>query len=245
MNKQTAKYRMELDILRRRLEDLKMPEGESVNKPAFSMLLSAIPSYLKNFALFSFSLDKDMPVETVKEHLKQIGNMVDKESTARYLGNMLGFGSGRKYYDIWNFWNGTPSEEVDNLEGVPKKVFDEFEEFARPFKEVVDEKSLWAWDVGEAISIVKEAAHCGYIEEELGWQIIGDFCNVALKHYDNFIDYAISYIAGSCFFIYTETRDEISAEKMFWMTYKVVELLFNDENIAVWKKYAWYTDTNS
>lgn len=244
MSEQETKYRMELDILRRRLEDLNISQGEAVSKPAFSMLLSAIPSYLKNFTLFSFTLEEDIETDKIKEHLKQIGNMTDRTSTLQYLGNMLNFGSGKKYQDIWNFWNGTPSEEVANLDGTPKEVFDDFKAFAEPFKEVVEEKGLWAWDIGEAISIVREAAHCGYLDEALGWQIIGDFSNLALQHYSNWIDYAISYIAGSCFFIYAETRDLKSAEKMFWMTYNIVGLLFTDEKIAVWKQYAWGVGDN-
>lgn len=244
MSEQETKYRMELDIIKRRLEDLNISNGEAVSGPAFSMLLSAIPSYLKNFALFSFTLEETTEVEKIKEHLKQIGNITDKTSTLQYLGNMLNFGAGKKYFDICNFWNGTPSKEVANLEGTPKEVFDDFKSFAEPFKEVVNENGLWAWDVGEAISIVREAAFCGYLDETLSWQIIGDFSNLALQHYTNWIDYAISYIAGSCFFIYTETRDLESAQKMFWITYNIVGLLFTDEKIAVWKQYSFGIDNN-
>lgn len=240
--KETLNFQKELLALKQKLQTADFSEQNVLGIFDFSIVLTAIHSILSGTKPVGLKPSEDPDIDKLKQHLKTMTGIENKESALQYLAHMRNFGCARKYQDFLGFWSGNPTFEVESLNERQRENFETLKEFSEQFQEVVQDKSLAAWDVGESIQIVREAYVCGYLEEELCYEIINDFAHIAIHAYDNWIDYAMGYICGGCLFMYECTKNEKYTIEMCQKLIGAVDKLFFEEGLSIWRKYAWYKE---
>lgn len=234
-----------IKVLQSRLEFAQFGEKKILNRADFSICLTAVHSILSRTKPVGLAPTDNPNMEKLKAHVQhKTQGGTDKESVVNYLAKVRHYGCGRKYFDFWSSWNNKPTFKIDDLKEENRKRFEELKDYSKPFEEIIGIKGFIAWDVAESIQIVREAFLCGYIDEKLAGEIIADFSSMALHTYDDWTDFALSYICGGCYFIYENTGNEEEVKKMCDTIVNAVEQLFFSEHNNIWANYAWFKPKN-
>ncbi|MCI8407984.1 MAG: DUF2185 domain-containing protein [Lachnospiraceae bacterium] len=226
-------------ILQTRLEFAQFGERKELNPFDFCICMTAVHSVLSRTKPVGLVPTDHPDMEKLKAHLAHKTKATDKEGIIQYLSRVRSYGCGRKYFDFWSFWHNRPTFKVEDLKEENRERFEELMEFSKSFEELLGPKGYVAWDVAESIQIVREAYLCRYIDEALACEIISDFGEMAVHSYQDWTDFAISYICGGCYFIYENNGNLEEVDKMCDTICGAVEQLFFSDDNAIWAHYKW------
>lgn len=235
----------DIKIMQSRLEFAQFGEKKVLNRADYSIALTAVHSILSKTKPVGLAPTDHPDMEKLVEHVKhKTRGADDKEKVVNYLAKIRHYGCGRKYFDFWSEWHGKPNINLDELKPENKARYEQLRDFSKNFEELVGLKGYVAWDVAESIQLVREAFLCGYVDEALAGQIIADFSTMALNTYEDWIDFAISYVCGGCYFIYENSGDLEEVKKMSATILNAIEQLFFSDNNDIWAEYAWFVPKN-
>lgn len=242
INNKENYYKKKLLSLKDRLNCITGNEKEEITQEQFCLLLAAIPSYFQKVPVFDFKMNLSREgINVIKDHLNRMHKISSKKSAIDVLSKYKHNGCGRNYDDFLGIWTEKPLFDVNELSDEALEIFNSLKDFSYNFYEVIGEKGFLAWDVGESINIVRDCFICGYIPKELCDEIINDFAYSAFKKYNSFEEYALSYIAGGCYYMFKETgKNEEYAKNMFDKLCDAVNDLFFDDDANVWAQYNWF-----
>ena len=234
-----------IKIMQTRLEIAKFGEKKPLSRADFSICLTGVHCILSGSKPVGLAPTDHPDMEKLRMHLEhKTRGGHDKKSIVDYLAKTRHYGCGRKYFDFWSFWNNRPNFKIEDMKEENRKRFEELKDFCKPFEEIIGLKGFIAWDVAESIQIVREAFLCGYIDEVLAGEIAADFTNMALHTYDDWTDFALSYVCGGCYFIYESCGKEEEVKKMCDKILGAFEELFFSDHNDIWAKYAWFVPKN-
>lgn len=235
----------DIKVMQSRLEFAQFGEKKELNRGDFSICLTAVHSILSKTKPVGLAPTDNPDMDKLKEHVAhKTGGANSKDSVVEYLAKIRHYGCGRKYFDFWSEWNGKPNFDINELKEDNRKRYEQLRDFSENFSEIIGLKGYVAWDVAESIQLVREAFLCGYIDEALAGEIIADFSNMALHTYNDWSDFALSYVCGGCYFIYENTGNEEEVKKMAETILGAIEQLFFSDDNDIWAKYAWFVPKN-
>lgn len=233
-----------IKVMQTRLEFAQFGEKQRLNPFDFSICLTAVHSILSKTKPVGLAPTENPDMEKLKKHVLHKTHADNKDGILEYLAKTRHYGCGRKYFDFWSSWNGKPTFNVEDLKEENRKRFEHLKDFSKNFEEIIGVKGYIAWDVAESIQIAREAYLCGYLDEKLACDIIADFSDMAMHSYEDWTDFAISYVCGGCYFIYENTGNEEEVEKMCDRILDAIEQLFFSDGNDIWGKYAWFVAKN-
>lgn len=233
-----------IKILQTRLEIAKFGNRKPLGRFDSCICMTAVHSVLSKTKPIGLSPTEHPDMEKLKAHVQHKTGAMDKDGILKYLARVRNYGCGRKYFDFWSYWNERPNFKVEDLKEENRKRFEELRDFSEQFEEIVGIKGYIAWDVAESIQIVREAYLCGYLDESTCIEIIADFGRMAMHTYEDWTDFAISYLCGGCYFIYENNGKEDEVESMCDTICNALEELFFSENNSIWAKFEWFKEKN-
>lgn len=226
----------EIKQFQTRLNELTYGKREKWENDQFYLLLSMLPCVLSNEHTRMMEVCESDGIEGIKEHLHTLG-ITDKQSLHEHM--RYHFNCGDQYDQFVTFWEGKPCFDIDSLQDEGKAVFTFCIEYAKKFSPFVKQFGFHAWDIGEGIHRLREAYTCGMITLEEAKHDIQIYVDLARKYFDNFRDYALSYVCGSMYFMMRESRSEEHVKTMRDMILQGCEQLLFTNNNNTWTQVAW------
>lgn len=215
-------------------------EKKKLTRDEFNILLTAPNSVTIGSNFFGLPLSDKPRTENIKQHLKVVFDITDKESAIKELAKRKHQGCQWELEQFTSFWNDRPIVNLETFTEAGRENFKKAMAFAKPLYDVVKERGFLAWDAGESIELVRECYSCGYIDESLAKEIIYDFSDSVLNMYQSWEEYSLSYIAGGCYYMYRESdMGEELAQAMFDKQYEAAGKLFFGKETDVWNQYTW------
>lgn len=176
----------------------------------------------------------------VDEDLKSFG-VIDEETAMQVISRGCLRGTHWQYAQFMMYDSGNFNIELDNMSEKGRESFLKCRDFTQNFKSVVGKHGYFGWDMALTVKIIRECIYADFFEEPSARSIIQDLSKPLMKNFDNWADYAVSFVAGGAYSAFKNSGfNEVEARKSFDYLVKKVDQLFNDERVNVWKVYNWY-----
>ncbi len=212
-------------------------ELKEVSRQEFTFLLGGIAAFRKVPGItehmgFSklYHCDTEENEALVKEHLKSLFDVVDKESLLKAC--YIQFDGSEQYEQFMTFWKGAPLFDPSELNPAGLKGFKMCMDIAANFYPFLQEKGFYAWDINERICMCRTAVAAGIITEEEFYEITDDWVKVAQVFYHSYEEYAISCLCGAMYQMAIMGEDELEA---------FLELSMNILNVLLYEDGPWQT----
>lgn len=177
--------------------------------------------------------------EMTRFHLRKMYGF-DSEKSLLEAGNRM-FTCGVDYKNFITFWNNEPSFDKNKLSPDARDFFNHCKDFARFFYPYLKETGMWAWDINERIGMLRAALACGIINEERFNAFSSELADMALEHFSDWEEYALSCLAGSAYFMYKQSNGELEHALHFMeMNATIIEHIM--KNDRVWLDAYWGFD---
>ncbi|MGP1442217.1 MAG: DUF2185 domain-containing protein [Anaerovoracaceae bacterium] len=234
----------EIDEFRKSVSDLKN-DVEYTRKKEFQVLLAAVHSLIKqnNFTSIKLVDRNGVPADRkkVSENLTENFRITETNSANRAIGNICFRGTQWQFVQFERADDPEFSVELEKLSSKGKDVFNKSKEFALLCRDITGANGFVAWDFALGTDIIRECVLCDYFDEPTAFMMIEDLTKVLLKAFDNWVDYAVSFITGGTYSAYKNSNFDLhEAKQSFDYMLENTKRLFLDENCNVWKRYAWY-----
>ncbi|MDD6254808.1 MAG: DUF2185 domain-containing protein [Eubacteriales bacterium] len=177
----------------------------------------------------------------IDEDLKSFG-IVDEETAMQVISRGCLRGTHWQYAQFMMYDQGNFNIEVEKMTEKGRESFLKCRDFTQNFKNVVGKHGYFGWDMALSAKLIRECVYDDFFNEPSAREMFGDLTKPLLKNFDNWADYAVSFIAGGAYSAYKNSGfDELEARKSFDYLVKKCDQLFTDERVNVWKVYHWYT----
>ena len=218
-------------------------EREIIDRDRFCVILSGVPSFRRlpgvpEHAGFDriYRCDSEENAEELRQHLKSVFDISDVKSLEEQSHEFYHYFD--EYYDFACEWDGKPNFSVDELGERGREAYINSRDFAYQLRDLVGEHGFLAWDIGERIMLVRAACACGLISDDDYFRLIHEEGKLAGRIFDNFVDYAISILAGAVYFMFCnmDRREEGGLYEFLEINMKIVSSLFMN---GVWPLNGW------
>ncbi len=173
--------------------------------------------------------------EKIKRKLAQM-NVKDVQSLDGCIH--YNYQCGDQYQQFLTFWDGTPCFNIETQKDHVKQYIKRCEAYAKQFCPLTKRFGFYAWDVSEAIFLIRSAYTCGFITVQEAQERIQKQVDTARRYFNDFNEYAISYVCGCMYYMKRESGNELSAKKLAQAALKICDSLFFD-NDRIWAKTSW------
>lgn len=236
MNIENPSYPEIIDNLITKMMKESIEEKKEIKKEEMQHILSALPCLLTGYDLFE---DKLSTRDDLKEYLEKRFTITDNKSAVESIRQFLFENTQLQFQQFVGFWENEPPFDIAKMDEKSKAYFENCKTFAKQFYPLVKDFGFAAFDFGECIRMAKECYTVGYISEDEYHFMVEDIANRAFRQFENFEDYAISYLCGGTYFMfYTTGGQEEYASQMFQTLFAGVSELFF-KNDKLWNSYAW------
>ena len=228
-------YRGELEKIE------KVNDVHTVSREEFTLLLGGMASFrkipgIKRHMEFSFYYcEEDESKQLVKEHLKNLFGVVDKESLVKTCYTY--FPEGMQYQHFMTFWKNAPMFDVNSLDPRGLKSFEECKQNAGYFYPFLQEKGFYAYEISERIVLCQIAVAAGIISEDEFFEITDEWVRIAQVFYNSYSEFAISYLCGAVFG--GMRKDDTVLKDFVNISIKIFDSLL--KNNGAWQVNSWYT----
>ncbi len=241
----TKNFVAELEAFKESVADIK-PEVKYVKYEEFQILVAAVHSLMKHSDFTSIQLKDANGVgaqrDVVQKYLKDNFNIYDNKSANQAIGNACFRGTHWQFaqFDMYNE-NEDFRKEVDKLRPSAKESFMKCKEFADMMMPVTGTPGFFAWDIALGVELIRESIYIEYYDEPTARKMLEDLMKPLLKSFTNWVDFAVSFVAGGTYSTYKNSGFDIAeTEAMFDEFLAMVRRLFEDEEVCVWKIFNWY-----
>ena len=240
----TRDFAAELTAFKESVADLKN-DIQYTKYPDFQILTSAVHSLMKYNDFTSIQLKDSSGVgadrEKVSENLEKNFGILDNESAMQSIGMASFRGTHWQYAQFDMYDDEEYRKEMEKLSPAGRDSFEKCKEFADLFKPAVGKSGFFAWDIALGVDIIRESVFCDYFDEPTARKMMDDLMKPLLKMFDNWGDFAVSFIAGGTYSTYKNSGySRKEAEGVFDELMELAGRLFKDESVNVWKVYSWY-----
>ena len=218
-------------------------DAQVVTREKFTLLLSGIsvsrraPGVLRPMGFEElYHCDTKENQELLKEHLKKMLDITDKESLLKMCYTM--YADCMEYEQFMTFWKEAPMFDSEKMPEEAKEQFTKCKDMAARFYPFVKEKGFYAWDMNERIGLCRLAVAAGIITDEEFWQITDEWVRTALVFFNSFAEYAMSCICGAVYYMSKFQEKEEELEKFYELTKTILDELLAPE--GPWIKNRWY-----
>lgn len=230
----TTDFQQALYNFRTELEALSAKEKKPIDKEQFPHLLSALPCLLAQYPLFSDTLKR----EDLSSYLKERFQIHDRQSAIETIHSFVFSNAQAQFEYCLAYWEGKQSEQLEKMNEKAKEFFMICQKFARTLYPEVLERGFCAFDFGEAIRIAKECYSAHFLDEKAYRFMINDIANRAFYAFDNWEDYALSYICGGMYYLFVKSGGkEAYAKQMCETLMGGIRTLY--EKDGLWATSAW------
>ena len=224
-------------------QELNDDSTEILDNDTFCAVLAGIPSFRRlpgvpehmGFETI-YHCDTEENKNELKNYFESVFGITD-EASLRQQKNEF-FHIFNEYYDFACEWDGHPNFALSELPEDGVNAYIKSRDFAENFRDIVGQQGFLAWDIGERIMLIRAACACGIIDDDTCIRLVADEAKVANELFDNFIDYAVSALVGSVYFMFVSMgREEDEGLSGFLdINMKIVSKLFEDD---IWSFNAW------
>lgn len=237
-------FKQKIDELREKTENLK-PEVEYTDLKQFHMLVGAVYSYMKGNDFFELVLKDPRGVEAnnemVENNLRENFGIVNEETAQMQIGMTAFRGCQWQFVQFDMMEHGTFDQEFASISPKGKEAFMKCKSFSDELKGAFGDKGYLAWDVALGVDLIKESLFSDYLNEPSSVTMLTDITNPLFPAFDNWVDFAVSFLAGAVYSTYKNSSyDVLKAKENFDFLYEIVEKLFTDESVNVWGRFSWY-----
>lgn len=145
---------------------------------------------------------------------------------------------GEQYQQFLTFWDGKPCFDIEKQSDRVKTFIRHCEAYAKQFYPLTKRFGFYAWDISEAVFLIRCAYTCEYLSESKAQQRIQYYVDLARRYFTDFNDYAISYLCGCMYYMMRESGNEALAEKLTNTALTVCHYLFFEKD-RIWAKTSW------
>ena len=221
------------------------PEVEYVPAGEFHILLAGVQSLIKhnNFTKLILqdasgaAASQDIVVKSLIDNY----GITDADSATQGIGKACFRGA---HWQFMQFKAADTEQMKNDIEKMSPKAKEKFltcKEFSDALCEAISPKGYLGWDVSLGIDIMREAVFCDYFEEPTADKMLADIVKPVLKTFDNWVEYALSVVAGGTYTAYKNSNFNIDeAVGNFDYLLEKVDRLFNDDDVHVWRVFNWY-----
>lgn len=222
------------------LQHITYGKRKKLAQDKFYLLISQVSSLASREFTDRLEVCEKAVVEPIKEHLKKLG-ITDQKTLYDHMN--YHFNCGEQYAQFLTFWDGQPCFDEKDLKEEAKEYFHFCMEYAEQFRPFVQRFGFHAWDISEGIHRIRESYTCGYMSEEAALHDIGIYVDRARHFFNNFRDYAMSYVCGAMYFMMRESRDEANVTKFGSMMLELCQSLLFEEGKNIWTTTSWLPDS--
>ena len=222
------------------------PDVEYVDASEFNILLAGVQSLIKhnNFTKLILqdasgaAASQDIVVKSLIDNY----GINDADSATQSIGKACFRGA---HWQFLQFSAIDKSDEmkadIDKMSPKGKEKFLACKEFSDALSAAISPKGYLGWDVSLGIDIMRESVFSDYFEETTAEKMLADIVKPVLKTFDNWVEYALSVVAGGTYMAYKNSNFNIDeAVGNFDYLLEKVDRLFNDESVHVWRAFNWY-----
>lgn len=163
-------------------------------------------------------------------------NVKDAQSLDRCIH--YNYQCGVQYQQFLTFWDGHPCFDIEKQNERVRVFIQRCEAYAKQFYPLTKQFGFYAWDISEAIFLIRCAYTCEYITKHEAGERIRNFVDSARRHFSDFNDYALSYLCGCMYYMMRETNDERLAKKLTKTALRICEYLFFEQD-RMWAQTSW------
>ena len=231
------------ELLNAKSLELANEDPKSIDRDLFAILLSGVPSFRKvpgipehaGFDKF-YKCKNDEQTSELRQFLKDNFNITNADSLEEQSHEL--FHLFNEYYDFGCEWEGHPNFSIDEIGEEGAAAYTASRDFALNFKDIVEEHGFLGWDIGERIMLIRASFACDLISEDDYDRLLMQEMKLAVNFFNNFIDYAISLLAGAVYFMFVNMgrKEEGGLLEFLDINMKIVAMLFQDE---VWPINGW------
>jgi len=222
------------------------PEVEYTDVSEFNILLAGVHSLIKhnNFTKLILqdasgaAASQDIVVRSLIDNY----NINDADSATQSIGKACFRGAHWQFLQFQAIdENEALKNDLEKMSPSSKAKFLKCKEFSDALSAAVCPKGYLGWDVSLGIDIMRESVFCDYFEEPTADKMMADIVKPVLKTFDNWVDFALSVVAGATYMAYKNSNFNIDeAVGNFDFFLEKVDQLFNDETVHVWRAFNWY-----
>ncbi|MBQ7066968.1 MAG: DUF2185 domain-containing protein [Lachnospiraceae bacterium] len=174
----------------------------------------------------------------VKAHLQRMYGIENKDDLLAVCNRM--YSSDEDYLQFETFWEGKPAFDVKQLNDQGRETFEACKSFAKLFEPLVKHGGFFAWDCNERIGLLRAAHACDILSEEDFWELTVPLSVEAATRYDSWMEFAISCLCGSVYFMFCQCGMKEDGTKQFYEINRqlIVHLLDKD---GAWGRNEWFT----
>ena len=226
----------------RMLEHAEEPR-EILDEETFCTILAGIPSFRRLPGVPEhmgyegiYHCATEEQASELKDYLKEVFAITDYDSLLKQSREFFHFFN--EYFDFANEWDGHPNFDLKELQGDGASAYTASRDFSVQLRDLVRQQGYLAWDIGERVMLARAACACGIISEDQLRSVIAEEGRIANEFFDNFVDYAVSALAGAVYFMFVTTgRSEDDGLLGFLeINLKIVTNLFDS---GIWTVNSW------
>lgn len=225
-----------------KIDGIKVDNKRDITREQFTFLLSApasfriVPGIQKHLGFNElYVAETAEQAMIIREFFKNMFHIEDKPSLIKALEAQ--FRNGVEYGQFMTFWVKAPLFDVEALNEGSRKAFETKKANAELFRDIVEERGFYAWDINEKIGLCRNAVAAGIISKEEFWEVTDEWVKQAMVFYKSFEEYAISCLCGAAYFMY---RGDVEATHKFLdINFQLLDQLIGDDKL--WTTSNWYT----